>query len=244
MFGTIDSSNIERGNLKAIIFDIDGTLADSWKLGYDATLHVLANNDIPAISVETYHECTRYATPDRLARHAGLEPGHPEYESVGEELAMEFDNLYVGLVSPETAGYYKGMDELLQGIPPTIALGALTNACAGYAHAVLRANSGFEDCRRYTDRFLSVHGADTVPKPKPFPDGLLQVCKDLCVEPSDCVYIGDSPSDALAAQAAGMPSIGVLWGSHSEASLKQAPFSIFCRTIDELQSALGRVSIN
>ncbi len=243
VYGTLDSNHFEFQNLKAIIFDIDGTLADSWKLGYHATLNVLANNGIPTVSVETYHDCTRYATPDRLARHAGLEPGHPEHESVGKKLAAEFDHLYVGLVNPATAGLYEGIDDLLQSIPSTIALGALTNACVDYAQAVLRVNSGGEESRRYSERFLSVRGADNVPRPKPFPDGLIQVCKDLSVDPSHCVYIGDSPSDAMAAHAAGMPSIGVLWGSHSEESLQQAPFSTFCRTVDQLQCVLNLVPV-
>ena len=65
---------------KGIIFDIDGTLADSWKLGFDATQVILEKHGIPLITEETYHECTRNATPDRLARHAGLLPGEAGYE--------------------------------------------------------------------------------------------------------------------------------------------------------------------
>lgn len=241
--GMTDDSAIKSQNFKAIIFDIDGTLADSWKLGYDATLVVLEKNNIPSISPEEYHDFTRYATPDRLARHAGLEPGHPDYESVGNRLGAEFDEFYVGLVSTETAGYYSGIDELLKDIPSSIALGALTNACVDYAHAVFKENSVDVVGINYSERFGSVRGADNVPKPKPNPDGLFQVCKDLSVDPSDCVYIGDSPSDAMAAYNAGMPSIGVLWGSHSEESLKKAPFSTLCRTVDELRTALNLVLV-
>jgi phosphoglycolate phosphatase len=224
-------------NLKGIIFDIDGTLADSWKLGFDATIVVLENNKIPSITEEIYHECTRYATPDRLARHAGLEPSDPDYESVGNKLGAEFDNLYVGLVSKETAGFFDGVDQLLKDIPRSVAYGALTNACVGYAYAVFKINS------ENSDRFLSIRGADNVPAPKPKPDGLLQVCKDLSLLPEECVYIGDSPSDAEAAHAAGMPSIGVLWGSHPEESLRQAPFSHICRNVEELRAVLNVVYV-
>jgi HAD superfamily hydrolase (TIGR01549 family) len=223
----------------ALIWDIDGTLADSWKLGFDATLEVLEQNKIPSITEEVYHYHTRYATPDRLARHAGLEPGDTDYESVGETLGAQFDNLYVGLVSTKTAGFYPGIEEMLQDIPDSVALGALTNACVGYAHAVFRVNSVQDDKkRRYTDRFRSIRGADNVPKPKPNPDGLLAVCKDLSVDPGKCIYIGDSPSDAMAAYNAGMRSIGVLWGSHPKESLQKAPFSVLCETIDDLRNAL------
>ena len=50
-----------------VIFDIDGTLANIWKLGFDATKVVLKNRNIPLIIEELYHECTRYCNPDRMA---------------------------------------------------------------------------------------------------------------------------------------------------------------------------------
>ena len=56
-----------RSSIKGVLFDIDGTLADSWKLGFDATQVVLQNNGIAAITEEIYHDYTKYCTPDRLA---------------------------------------------------------------------------------------------------------------------------------------------------------------------------------
>lgn len=238
-------------NVKGVIFDVDGTLADSWKLGYDATLAILEKHNIPTISAETYHECTRYATPDRLARHAGLLPGDDQYEQVGQKLAQEFDDLYVGLVSTSTAPFFQGIHELLHSIPSHVMIGALTNAAERYAHAVLETNcpelnpaiesfsgGSLPSNSPVYKRFQSIRGADTVPQPKPAPDGLLQVCQELGVSPAECIYIGDSPSDGSSAENAGMPAIGVLWGSHNEESLKQAPFSKLCRSVEELQSLL------
>jgi phosphoglycolate phosphatase-like HAD superfamily hydrolase len=235
--------------VKAVIFDVDGTLADSWKLGFDATVVVLDKNNIPSITAEIYHEGTIYATPERLARHAGLTPTHPEFQARGAALGKEFDDLYVDLVSTETAGFYPGIESLLTNIPSNVALGALTNACVLYAYAVLEKNcpakqlqatSGASTSVEIYSRFGSIRGADNVPKPKPSPDGLLQVCLDLGLAPEDCVYIGDSPSDGFAAHNAGMPSVGVLWGSHKEETLRAAPFNHFCKTVEELQSLLPR----
>jgi len=100
-------------------------------------------------------------------------------------------------VSTETARFYEGMHPLLDSVPEHIKLGALTNACVAYAEALLHSNN------QVLKRFLSVRGADNVPAPKPNPDGLLVCCKEMGLDPSECVYIGDSPSDAMAAQAAG-----------------------------------------
>ena len=219
-----------------ILFDIDGTLADSWKLGCDATNEVLKKNSIPLITEQIYHEHTRYCTPDRLARHAGLAPDDPNFNTVGEKLGNEFDNLYVGMVNQDTAPFYHGISDLLQGFPDTIKLGALTNACVEYAYAVLKSNDHNES--GLYSKFETIHGADSVPKPKPAPDGLFQCCAEIGLSPSQCVYIGDSPSDAEAAKAAGMISIGVLWGSHSESKVRAAPFDHVCSSVDELKNLL------
>ena len=228
-------------HVQAVIFDVDGTLADSGQLGFDATLVVLERNGLPPITYEEYCDHTRYTTPDRLARHAGFTPEEDtdRFQSEGERLGREFDDLYINLVSMETAAFYPGMLEIVQNIPQEgVGLGALTNAAGRYAHAVLTVNN--EECGDAFDlytRFGSILGADDVPKPKPYADGLLQVCKELKVDPKQCVYIGDSPSDGQAAKAAGMPGIGVTWGAHAEAKL--APhFSQICRSVDELASLL------
>jgi phosphoglycolate phosphatase-like HAD superfamily hydrolase len=227
---------------KGIIFDVDGTLADSWKLGFDATQLILKRHDIPLITPEIYHECTRYATPDRLARHAGLQPGDDEYLKVGKQLAQEFDALYIGLVSKDTAAFFPGIEQLLHSIPETIAVGALTNAAEQYAHAVLRTNcpvtSRLSTSPSIYSRFQSIRGADTVPRPKPAPDGLLLVCRELNVPAHQCVYVGDSPSDGVSAHAAGMKAIGVLWGSHTAESLRQAPFDHLCSSVEDLHAIL------
>jgi phosphoglycolate phosphatase len=178
------TSNIN--SVKGVIFDIDGTLSDSWALGFDATKTVLSKNAINQITEEEYHECTRYCTPERLARHAGLTPSDQDFEVIGQKLAAEFDDLYINLVSVETAGFFPGVQELLDGLPTGIPIGALTNACVAYAHAVFSVN-----LREGKDKFISVHGADDVPAPKPSPEGLWLVCKELGVAPGECVYVGE-----------------------------------------------------
>lgn len=233
------------GDVQAVIFDVDGTLADSGQLGFDATCVVLQSHHIPTITYAEYCEGTRYTTPDRLARHAGLLPEHDTYQAVGEKLGNEFDNLYIDLVSSQTAAFFPGMLDLVHNLPDNVKVGALTNAAGRYAHAVLKVNNVDDDRssqrsrRGLYQRFESILGADEVVRPKPYGDGLWQVCRELNVPPASCVYIGDSPSDGLAAQAAGMPAIGVVWGAHTEQSLS-LHFAHICRTVDELASLLPR----
>jgi phosphoglycolate phosphatase len=233
------SKTTSRSPFAAYIFDVDGTLSDSFQLGYDATNKVLERNGIPTITPEIYHDHTRYSTPDRLARHAGLLPGDKEYAERGQSLGKEFDDLYIGLVNVETSGFFRGIPTLLDELPTDIPLAALTNAAVRYADAVLKVNShAIHKSDALYRRFKSIRGADNVPTPKPSPDGLLTVCRDLQVAPSSCVYVGDSPTDAQAAHSAGMAAVGVLWGSHSKSSLEAAPFDILCESVDDLKQVL------
>lgn len=230
-------------DFQAVIFDVDGTLADSGKLGYDATLEVLARNNIDPITYEEYCRCTRYTTPERLAHHAGLIPEDDEFATIGNQLASEFDDLYIGLVSYETAALFPGMFELIRSLPENVKVGALTNAVSRYAHAVLRANSEALKDSNFDlyKRFEIVLGADNVPRPKPHGDGLLLACQELRVDAARCVYVGDSPTDGLAAEAAGMSAIGVTWGAHTRNTLASvAHFSHLCSNADELLKILSK----
>ena len=58
-----------------------------------------------------------------------------------------------------------------------------------------------------------VVGFDDVPRPKPAPDGLMRAARSLGVAIGDCVFVGDSEVDALAAKAAGMAFVAVLSGT-------------------------------
>lgn len=83
-------------------------------------------------------------------------------------------------------------------------VGALSNAAVAYVEKVLEVHN-------LSKSFSVMHGADDVPAPKPSPDGLLTCAKDLEEHPSSIIYVGDSPSDGIAARLAGMKSIGEIF---------------------------------
>ena len=65
--------------LRAVLWDVDGTLADSYMLGYASTNTVFRNNGLPEIGEDVYHMGTKYTTPRRLAGIAsGAEPAAAE----------------------------------------------------------------------------------------------------------------------------------------------------------------------
>lgn len=213
-----------------ILWDIDGTLSDSFSLCYESTVKVLTDNGLDRITHEQYHQGTKLTTPRRLAWHV---TGDPDNE-VGENLGQQFDDLYVKLVNLDTAALYPGMQDLLRTVSDpykeNLKYAALSNACGAYAKAVIEVNG-------LSDTFHLSYGADDVPAAKPSPAGLLEMCRLLELDPKRCVYVGDSPSDGQAAEAAGMKGVGVTWGSHPVETVEPA-FSRTVHSVAELQVTL------
>lgn len=210
-----------------ILWDVDGTLSDSFLLGFESTQKILMNNGKSSISEEMYHQGTKYTTPRRLAWHVTGNPDDP----VGETLGRQFDELYVQLVSPETAPLYPGIKELLVLLNnKKIKQGALSNACGSYVQAVLLSN-------HVNNMFSVQYGADDVPAAKPSGLGLLKCCQEISSDPAESIYVGDSPSDGEAAKNAGMVSIGVTYGSHPKEAVRKA-FTHSVDTVEELKDLL------
>ena len=164
------------------------------------------------ITVEDYHRGTKFTTPVRLAWHAGLaetpETDLAAANALGTEMGRLFDTTYVALVTPKTVPLFAGLSDLLAALAERgTTMGVLSNAAREYVEAVLSANElgktlGSNSCSFCSSlfrlrlpcfqlrRIFPVrHGADSVPKPKPAPDGLLQCCAELGqLEASQYIY--------------------------------------------------------
>ena len=180
-----------------VIWDVDGTLADSTNLGFTSTNAVLVEAGLSSITLADYMRGTRYATPQRLAWHATGDITAP----CGVELGAAFDRHYIALVSPTTASFFPGVARLVAAVAAAgKSQAVLSNACGEYARAVMDVND-------VTRHMVRIDGADDAPAVKPAPDGLLAQCAFFQWTPETCVYVGDSPSDGVAARAAGMMSV-------------------------------------
>ena len=217
-----------------VLWDVDGTLVESTRLAFDATNEVLEANGAATVSVADYKIGCRYTTPERFNYHLGLTEGSDE----GTRLGNIFDETYVKRVSKETAGLFTGMDRLLRNLAMVgHPQGVLSNACGEYVRAVVDANELSEVPGQRLALFRCALGADEVPAAKPAADGLLMCCEKLGVAPEESIYVGDSPSDGQAARAAGMKSIGVLWGANPEEKLR-GEFDVVVDDVSSLILAL------
>ena len=199
-----------------IIFDLDGTICDSEDLALGATNRVLKRFGVDReVSSTEYREGSQYPTKERLAWHFSKNIA----DQIGIEMSSAFDDDYIDLVTKECPVIYGGISQLLCVVNawPQSNLSVLTNATDRYANKVIDTH----DLRDVFPIALGV-GKD-ITRGKPHPDGLEKICALTDIPPHRCVYIGDSPTDGDAAEAAGMHSIGVTWGNHSHESLSGQP---------------------
>jgi HAD superfamily hydrolase (TIGR01509 family) len=92
----------------------------------------------------------------------------------------------------------------------------------------------------YVDAIVS---ADSAPRPKPNPDGLLLAMERLNISPADagrCLFIGDTVHDLKAGRAAGVRTVGVTWGAAGRKRLEAEQPDFLCDDTDELRRCLFR----
>lgn len=196
---------LDVGNTKspsAIIFDLDGTLADTLSDLADVTNSVLADSGYPGHPEEAYRDMVGWGLTNLVFR--ALPEDHRREETV-DRLARELLDRYTREPVIKTRPY-PGIQEMLDllregGVPVSV----LTNKAEPVALQVVeRILPG--------KRFTVVRGAvEGVPK-KPDPQSALSIAETMEVPPEKILFIGDSTVDMRTARAAGMIPVGVSWG--------------------------------
>eukprot|EP00457_Paulinella_chromatophora_P001270 gb/GEZN01001272.1/.p1 GENE.gb/GEZN01001272.1/~~gb/GEZN01001272.1/.p1 ORF type:complete len:971 (-),score=160.49 gb/GEZN01001272.1/:211-3123(-) len=225
----LSAKRINEHPISLIVWDVDGTLAASRSLGYVVTNQVMEARGYPRISQKDYDLGTAYPTIGRMSFHITKTITDP----IGEVLAKDFDIATVDVIKSGKSDVvlYPGAELLLKDIESTGSKQAvLSNGIGAYVRAIL-------DVNHVSQYFCPVLGADMVVRPKPNPDGIIECSETLSIPLKYAVYIGDSPSDAKAARAAGIPSIGVSWGSHTYNELV-AYFDVMCADFYSLREVL------
>jgi 3-amino-5-hydroxybenzoic acid synthesis related protein len=197
---------------RAVVFDLDGVLVDSFEVMRRAFDHAYAEvvGDGPAPFEEYNKHLGRYF-PD-IMTIMGL-PLEMEQPFVAESARL------AGLVT-----LFPGVRELLGLLRDRhIGLAVATGKSGERARALL-------DGLGVLELFDHVIGSDEVARPKPAPDIVLRALDLLHLEPADAVMVGDAVTDLASAQGAGVTAIAALWGETDEAALSAAgpDFTLRC----------------
>lgn len=198
--------------IKACIFDLDGTLADtlnSMAIAANEALKSVGLSELPVDNFKYYAGDGAKTLVERILTDAG-DPGLVNFDIVYERYNARFktDCTYKVTV-------YDGIYETLEGLKKrNIKLAVLSNK--PHDRAVDVVNKLFGE-----DIFDIVWGQKaSVPK-KPAPDGALMIADAFGVQTDECMYIGDTNVDMQTGNAAHMYTVGVLWGFRSKAELEE-----------------------
>ena len=186
--------------LRAVLFDLDGTLLDTAPDMVGALNKLLAEQQRVPLP---YHE-VRNLVSHGSSRLVKL--GFPEVEpEVFASLQKRYLEIYAGALSLETR-LFEGMDGVLKTIEGRgLRSGIVTNK-PGWLTQPLLEQLGL------TARFACVVSGDTVSARKPDAMPMLHAAALADVPAEACVYVGDAERDVQAAHAAGMPALVATYG--------------------------------
>lgn len=197
---------------KACIFDLDGTLCDSLESIAHCSNRVLQKFGMKEAPLENYKIFVGDGA-DMLIRRFLRFGGDQEAARFEEAKRLYREYFREGClynVKP-----YPGIMETLQGLKEQGAvLGVISNKPHPNTASVIAHVFG-------SDFFQWIEGQSEKFPRKPDPSGALYVAKKLQVKPEECIYIGDTGTDMRTGRAAGMYTVGVLWGFRDEKELKE-----------------------
>lgn len=213
--------------IKAVLFDLDGTLLDTQELLRQSFRHVA-------------REVIGRDIPDEVLMAKVGQPLNTQMwdftqdAAIHERLCREY-RVYNALIHDEVIQIFPGTMDMLARLKSA---GVLMGIVTSKRHDV--AAKGL-DCFGIADYFEFLIGCDDWHEHKPSAGPVLHGCELLGLEPEDCLYVGDSPFDIQAGSAAGCATVAVLWGMFSREVLEAENPTYVCEHCVEVAQLAGCV---
>lgn len=189
---------------EAVVFDLDGTIADTAENIRQALNAALASDELAPLDVSTVKTMIG-AGPEALVRRALRWLGNCSDVDIVERLTKKFHEAYRELGN-SLSTLFDGGDTCLAALASRgIRMGICSNKPETFCRTLL-ADLGI------LDYFAAVQGSGTGLRHKPDPEPLLNTLRSLGVSPERALYVGDSQTDVLTARAAGVPVVLVSHG--------------------------------
>lgn len=196
---------------KAVVFDLDGTLADTLRDLAEATNAALRENSLPPHPVEAYRQMVGNGLRKLVERAAGPDASPEIRERVRQAFLRVYDRDCLIHTRP-----YAGIPETLAALREEgTALLVVTNKPDAQARTIVETLFG-------RDLFAGIYGNREGRKTKPDPALTLAALGAAGAAPADALFIGDSNVDVYTAKNAGMKCGGAVWGFRGEDELREA----------------------
>jgi len=189
------------GLCQGILFDLDGTLADTAPDLAAAVNKMRHERGLEMVPLEDLRPLASAGARGLLGGAFGIGPEHEEYASMRDEFLANYEaDLCIETI------LFPGIAEILDDLDTRgVRWGIVTNKVARLTEPLV-AQLGLDT------RAGCVVSGDTTPHSKPHPAPLLHAAKELDLQPERLVYVGDDLRDVQAGFAAGMVTVAAAYG--------------------------------
>ena len=204
---------VARGTIRAVAFDLDGTLLDTLPdlaAAGNAMLRDIGRAEVDEVVVRRFiGDGLRVLVRRLITGQMEAEPDPAQYEAALAAYLGHYRNALHVHTRPYD-GMFDGLIALKAG---GARLACITNKAETFTHPLLQ-HFGL------TSYFDQVIGGDTLPRRKPDPLQLIHCCEQFGIEPASLLMVGDSPNDVRAARAAGSPVVCLPYGYRGDLDVR------------------------
>ena len=195
------SLHFDSADVRAVLFDLDGTLVDSAPDLAGAANELREAHDLPPLPFAALRPMVGSGARGMLDAAFGIGPDDSRFEP----LRAAFLALYERRLLRHTRVFAQMQPVLLAIEQQGLRWGIVTNKLARYAVPVVEGLGLMPRCA------VLISG-DTTAHAKPHPAPLLEAARRLDLGASHCVYVGDDRRDVEAGRGAHMPTLAAAWG--------------------------------
>lgn len=188
-------------DVQAVLFDLDGTLVDSAPDLGAAVDKMRTDRGLPSLPSSQYRSMAGAGARGMLGVAFGMTPEHADFQVMREEFFCNYERC----LTQNTYIFDGVWDLIAQLAVRELPWGVVTNKSARFTLPLTRAMPLFASAR-------TVVSGDTTAHAKPHPEPLFEAARQIGIDPSRCVYVGDDERDIVAGLAAGMKTVAAGYG--------------------------------
>lgn len=219
-------AELQGRNIEGVLFDADGTLIDTYDIILRSMDHVL--NGMHGFGLTDAELMAGVGTPLR-DQMRGFARGD---EALAAELSEAY-RLHNDAIHDEGIGAFPDTRAALERLA---AAGFRMGVVTSKRHEMAALGLELSGISSFFDVLI---GYDDFPECKPLPGPVLHGCERLGLPPSACLYVGDSPFDMQAGNAAGCLTVAALWGMFPREALAAESPALECASLTQLADLLG-----
>lgn len=228
---------IDFEKVEGLLFDLDGTLVDSVPDLTSAIDTMMAELSLPLCGEANVRTWVGDGVDALICRALG----HVTTKEQSDQIFSKARPIFFMAYQKNVCRYSKLYPGVAQGLKDIAALGipmaCVTNKPAVLAKPLMEALGIFE-------YFFVLVGGECVSKKKPAAEPLLMAANSLGIDIKDCIMIGDSANDVLAASSAGCPAVCVPYGYNFGADISQMAPDVIVEDIIELSDLLKKNNVS